>query len=151
MIARPQPTLKQPLSLFLSVLSACSVVFSARAAVEPFLKPNDVIALVGGEGMVTCAEDGNLEFLLHRKLPSHHLKIRCLGWEGDTVYEQPRMLNYPTLDQQLDQIGATVIVSQFGRMESIDGLDRIPQFAAAFSCKAGDAMVRPEKDRCQIW
>jgi len=30
-------------------------------------------------------------------------------------------------------------------------LSNIPQFAAAFSCKAGDAMVRPEKDRCQIW
>ena len=30
-------------------------------------------------------------------------------------------------------------------------LSNMPQFAAAFSCKAGDAMVRAEKDRCQIW
>src|SRR5258705_572339 len=30
-------------------------------------------------------------------------------------------------------------------------LSNLPQFAAAFSCKVGDAMVRPEKDRCQIW
>lgn len=30
-------------------------------------------------------------------------------------------------------------------------LSNMPQFAAAFSCKAGDAMVRPEKNRCQIW
>ena len=30
-------------------------------------------------------------------------------------------------------------------------LSNIPQFAEAFSCKVGDAMVRPEKDRCQIW
>jgi len=30
-------------------------------------------------------------------------------------------------------------------------LSNLPQFAAAFSCKAGDAMVRAEKDRCQIW
>ena len=30
-------------------------------------------------------------------------------------------------------------------------LSNLPQFAAAFQCKAGDAMVRPEKDRCQIW
>src|SRR5258705_246111 len=29
-------------------------------------------------------------------------------------------------------------------------LSNLPQFAAAFSCKVGDAMVRPEKDRCQI-
>jgi putative endopeptidase len=30
-------------------------------------------------------------------------------------------------------------------------LSNMPQFAAAFSCKAGDPMVRAEKDRCQIW
>jgi putative endopeptidase len=30
-------------------------------------------------------------------------------------------------------------------------LSNMPQFAAAFSCKAGDVMVRPEKERCQIW
>ncbi len=30
-------------------------------------------------------------------------------------------------------------------------LSNMPQFAAAFQCKAGDAMVRPEKDRCEIW
>jgi putative endopeptidase len=30
-------------------------------------------------------------------------------------------------------------------------LANLPQFAAAFQCKEGDAMVRPEKDRCVIW
>jgi putative endopeptidase len=30
-------------------------------------------------------------------------------------------------------------------------ISNMPQFAAAFACKAGDAMVRAEKDRCQIW
>jgi putative endopeptidase len=30
-------------------------------------------------------------------------------------------------------------------------LSNLPQFAAAFQCKAGDAMVRPETDRCAIW
>ncbi len=30
-------------------------------------------------------------------------------------------------------------------------LSNMPQFAEAFQCKAGDAMVRPEKERCQIW
>jgi putative endopeptidase len=30
-------------------------------------------------------------------------------------------------------------------------LSNMPQFAAAFQCKASDAMVRAEKDRCQIW
>jgi endothelin-converting enzyme/putative endopeptidase len=30
-------------------------------------------------------------------------------------------------------------------------LSNMPQFASAFQCKAGDPMVRPEKDRCQVW
>ena len=30
-------------------------------------------------------------------------------------------------------------------------LSNMPQFAAAFTCKAGDAMVRPPEQRCQIW
>jgi predicted metalloendopeptidase len=30
-------------------------------------------------------------------------------------------------------------------------LSNMPQFAEAFACKSGDAMVRAEKDRCQIW
>jgi putative endopeptidase len=30
-------------------------------------------------------------------------------------------------------------------------LSNLPQFAAAFQCKEGDAMVRPAKDRCVIW
>ncbi len=30
-------------------------------------------------------------------------------------------------------------------------LSNFPPFAQAFSCKAGSAMVRPEKDRCVVW
>jgi predicted metalloendopeptidase len=30
-------------------------------------------------------------------------------------------------------------------------LSNMPQFAQAFQCKAGDAMVRPPEKRCQIW
>jgi putative endopeptidase len=30
-------------------------------------------------------------------------------------------------------------------------LSNLPQFAAAFECKAGDAMVRDEKARCEVW
>jgi putative endopeptidase len=30
-------------------------------------------------------------------------------------------------------------------------LSNMPQFAEAFSCKVGDAMVRAQKDRCHVW
>jgi putative endopeptidase len=38
-----------------------------------------------------------------------------------------------------------------GRFRATAPLSNMPQFAAAFQCKDGDRMVRPEKDRCVIW
>ena len=34
----------------------------------------------------------------------------------------------------------------------VDGpLSNLPEFREAFQCKAGDAMVRPDADRCEVW
>jgi predicted metalloendopeptidase len=33
----------------------------------------------------------------------------------------------------------------------IGPLSNMPEFASAFSCKAGAAMVRPKEKRCSIW
>lgn len=117
------------MKLLLALFLVCSPVL--RAA-EPFLKPNDVIALVGGEDMVAAAEYGYLELLLQRALPEHRLKVRSLAWEGDTVFEQPRDLNYPSLEAQLDEIGATVVIMQFGQMESLAGTSKLPEFIKAY-------------------
>ncbi|MET0621734.1 MAG: M13 family metallopeptidase [Pyrinomonadaceae bacterium] len=38
-----------------------------------------------------------------------------------------------------------------GRFRINGPLSNMPQFAEAFQCKAGDAMVRPPDKRCQIW
>jgi putative endopeptidase len=38
-----------------------------------------------------------------------------------------------------------------GRFRGSAPLTNMPQFAAAFQCKEGDKMVRPEKERCVIW
>ena len=103
----------------------------AARAEEPFFKANDVIALVGGEDMVVAAELGYLETLIQLALPDHRLKFRSLAREGDTVFEQRRDLNYPKLEAQLDKMGATVVICQFGQMESLaaaaalDGMDRM--------------------------
>jgi len=88
---------------------------------EPFFKKGDVIALVGGEDMVVASEYGYLELLLTRALPDYHLRFRNLAWEGDTVFEQRRDLNFPSYEEQLDKIGATVVIAQFGQMEAIAG------------------------------
>lgn len=138
-------------SAFLPVRSFPSLftvlaIFSAASflgAAEPFLKPHDVVAFVGGEDMVAMSEYGYLELLLTRALPDHQLRFRSLAWEGDTVFEQPRDLNFPTLEQQLDKIGATVVIAQFGQMESLAGTEKLPEFIAAY----GKLIERLKGDR----
>lgn len=121
-----------PMKPQLLLLAALGFFARAVPAAEPFLKPNDVIALVGGEDMVAASEYGYLELLLQQALPDYHLKFRSLAWEGDTVFEQPRELNYPSLEQQLDDIGATVVIMQFGQMESLAGTSKLPEFIKAY-------------------
>src|SRR5436190_24280655 len=101
----------------LCLLAALLFLDTAARAAEPFFKKGDVIALVGGEDMVVASECGYLELLLTRALPDYHLRFRNLAWEGDTVFEQRRELSFPTWEEQLDKIGATVVIVQFGQME----------------------------------
>jgi hypothetical protein len=111
------------------------ILFLGRVcADEPFLKKGDVIALVGGEDMVALSEYGYLETLLDRALPDYHLRFRNLAWEGDTVFEQFRDLNFPSWEEQLDKIGATVVICQFGQMESMAGRQgqKLPEFVGAY-------------------
>lgn len=89
-----------------------------------------MVALVGGEEM--AAARGHLEFLFVRALPEHRLKFRSLSKEGDTVFQQPRDFNYPPLERQLRDIGATVVIAQFGQMESLGGPDRLGEFTVAY-------------------
>ena len=102
-------------------------------AEEPFFKKGDVIAIVGGEDMVALSEYGYLELLLTRALPDLHLRFRNLAWEGDTVFEQRRDLNFPTWEEALEKTGATVVIVQFGQMESVVGTVGFPKFTAAYA------------------
>ena len=119
------------LSSLLIALALAGANPCAEAA-DLFFKPNDIVALIGGEDTVAAAEYGHLELLLQRALPEQHLIFRSLAWEGDTVFEQPRDLNYPALEQQLDEIAASVVIAQFGQMESVAGEGSLPAFTAAY-------------------
>lgn len=123
--------MRSPFLPLLRLLVAVGLALPAMA-VEPFLRPHDVIALVGGEDMVAASEYGYLELLLTRALPAYQLRFRNLAWEGDTVFEQRRDLNFPTWEEQLEKIGATVVICQFGQMESLAGKEKLPEFIAAY-------------------
>ncbi len=101
------------------------------AAADVFFKPGDVVAFAGGEDLTALAEQGHLECLLLRAFPELRLTFRNLAHEGDTVFQQQRDLNYPPVEQQLDQVGATVVIAQFGLMESLAGNSKLTEFSSA--------------------
>src|SRR5262245_50585120 len=92
--------------------------FSLQAAERPFpLSSNDVVAFVGGADISAAQQSGHLESLLACAYPSAH--FRNFGWEGDTVFAQPRDFGSPPLTEPPRQARATVIVLQFGRTEAL--------------------------------
>jgi hypothetical protein len=80
-----------------------------------------VVAFVGGADVAAALESGHLETLLTAKFRGLGVRFRNFGWEGDTVHAQPRDVGFPPLRSHLQHAGATVIVFQFGRSESLSG------------------------------
>ena len=102
------------------------------------LRTNDVVAFVGGTDVATARLTGHLETLLAVKFPG--ARFRNLGWEGDTVFAQPRDVGFPPLTEQLKRAGATVIFLQFGRAEALDGKQSVAKFSAAYDRLLTDAL-----------
>ena len=96
------------------------------------LHTNDVVAFLGGANVVAAQESGHLETLLTLSTPGKGIKFRNLGWEGDTVYVQPRDFKFPALTNQLERVQATVLFLSFGQTEALQGLDKLSGFTAAY-------------------
>ncbi len=136
------------------------LALTAAVHAQPFeLKPNDVIALTGGSNIERTRFNGYLQTSLIASKPELKIKVRNFGWEGDTVFEQWRDGGLTeNLDpkraaaekriqaetgtdswrqqrdwrQQLNEVGATVVIAQFGQMESLNGVEKLPQFIKAY-------------------
>ncbi|SHM79513.1 putative membrane-bound dehydrogenase domain-containing protein [Cyclobacterium lianum] len=109
-----------------------------RLPVPPFedgafqLEEEDVVVFVGQENFVREQRSGELESLLAAGFARQRPRFRSMAWEGDLVYEQWRDLNFGDWGDQLDAVGATVILAQFGQMEALDGPGRLADFEAAY-------------------
>ncbi|WP_256199981.1 hypothetical protein [Verrucomicrobium spinosum] len=80
-----------------------------------------MIALTGQANLVREQKAGELEAILTSSYASREPSFRSMAWEGDTVYEQWRDLNFGSWKGQLDATGATTVLAQFGQVESFDG------------------------------
>jgi hypothetical protein len=103
----------------MSKLVALVLLLAHHANASSF-RTNDVIAFLGGTDVVTAQESGHLEALLTIHYHSLNLRFRNFGWEGDTVFAQPRDFGFPPLEHHVKNAGATVIVFQFGRAEAVE-------------------------------
>jgi hypothetical protein len=101
---------------------------------HPFkVESSDILTVLGGEDAVAWQFNGYFEALLARAIGAGVPKVRYLAWEGDTVYAQPRDLNFPSWPEQLRRIGATVVFFQFGQAESLDPTRSPSDFHRAYA------------------
>jgi hypothetical protein len=101
------------------------------------LLANDVVAFTGGENTRVGLDLGYLETLLTLHAAGRAVRYRNMAWEGDTVYEQIRPLNFGTWTDQFRRSGTSVIVAQFGQMESLEGKPGLERFTAAYEALIG--------------
>jgi hypothetical protein len=107
------------------------------------LAEGDVLALVGGANLAAENETGFLETsLLLGSTPVH---VRNLAWEGDTVFEQRRDLNFGPWKRYLERAGANVVFVQFGQMESFRGEAGLPAFRDAYARLLGEISERTKR------
>ncbi|MDZ4290169.1 MAG: PVC-type heme-binding CxxCH protein [Prosthecobacter sp.] len=111
---------------------------SAPVAYAPFkegkftLDADTVIVLAGQTNLVREQKSGELESMLASALAKQQPRFRSMGWEGDTVYEQWRDLNFGSWKAQLDAAGAGMVFAQFGQIEAFDGPAKLAEFKLAY-------------------
>lgn len=96
------------------------------------LAEQETVVFIGQENLVRDSRAGHLEAHLALASAAQRPRFRSMAWEGDTVYEQWRDLNFGDWRAQLDAVGATVVMVQFGQIEALDGTGRIAEFTAAY-------------------
>jgi hypothetical protein len=114
-----------PLLSFILLFAATRVAAAGEAM---RFASNDIVAFIGGGDVAAAQFTGHLESLLAREFPG--TRFRNFGWEGDTVFAQPRDYNFPPLKEHLKKAQATVVIVQFGRTEALS--DERADFKAAY-------------------
>lgn len=113
-------------------LALLVLALASNAMAQFTFRTNDVVAFLGGSDVAAAQHSGHLEALLSIRYSALNLRFRNFGWEGDTVFAQPRDFGFPPLEKHVQRAGATVLVFQFGRAEALEG-HPTSAFAAACS------------------
>lgn len=113
------------------------------------LREND--KLVAGEALADLGgveiAYGALERALARKP-----RVRIDGWTPEQRFFLAFAQTYASFElPQRARLAAILDPHPDGGQRVLQTLANVPEFAVAFGCKAGDAMVRPAAQRCTLW
>ena len=96
------------------------------------LGQGEVIVFIGQENLVREAKSGQIESRLAAAFASKKPVFRSMAWEADTVQEQWRDLNFGPWKGQLEAVGATTLIVQFGQAEALKGQAGLAKFKADY-------------------
>lgn len=119
-------------------LNLALLAFAPIHATPIELGSGDVVAFVGGSDLVRMQKDGRLEAALTKKFLEARPLFRDLAWEGDTVkfqgsvHDRWRRDAFGGWNDQLKRVGATVVIAQFGKMDSFEGAAGLAAFVERY-------------------
>jgi|APTNR8051073442_1049403.scaffolds.fasta_scaffold30143_2 hypothetical protein len=112
-------------------------------------RPGETIAWIGGTEIADLDRYGFLEAGMHLTWPGLGLRWRNLAWQGDTVYRQARPLYFYTkagdpqpgsIPDHRERTEPGIVFIAFGKMESLQGTERLPDFVAAYAKLVDDLL-----------
>lgn len=105
-------------------------------------RPGETIAWIGGTEIADLDRYGFLEAGMQLTWPDLGLRWRNLAWQGDTVYQQARPMYFYTkagdpqpgsIPDHRERTEPGIVFIAFGKMESLEGTERLPDFVAAYT------------------
>ena len=130
--------LRPPFSLIL-ILSGLFLASCTQAPPPLDLGEGDVVVLAGGTDMAYLQRAGFLETILTDAFAEVRPTFRDLSWEADTVFRQGssterwREDGFGDWDAQLERVGTTIVIAQYGKLESMAGSDGLESFESAYN------------------
>jgi putative heme-binding domain-containing protein len=118
---------------FVSIAIPCAAL---AAPIE--LMEGVVVAFAGGTDLVRLQNDGRFEAALTKKFKATKPKFRDFAWDGDTVSFQTTVRGrwrpdaFGSWDDQLKRFGVTMVIVQFGKIESLAGKEGLSEFVTNY-------------------
>jgi lysophospholipase L1-like esterase len=114
--------------LAIACAAVCVASASTESAVKLELRQGDTVVFLGNTLAERMQHFNHFETLLMTRFPELQLRVRNLGWSGDTLTLQPRPLNFGDAARHLQEQKADVLFAFFGLNESFDGEPGLPRF-----------------------